>query len=207
MEFDLLHDNGDDDNDDLGGNNEDGNDGDDGYKFVGKGCQVDNDDESYHDDGKDSESGLEPSEVVVDADQDLDDDEDSVTSGQQRENETQRRDEDRREVLTSTGHTARAIQPIPVVGTPTAVDSSLLNLDGLIHVCGMSRSETPKCRQRFVTQQVNTFVKATLFWKVKFIHSNTSFQRAMKLVMDHKDVPPQHRLNFQRIYDTVLNQH
>jgi hypothetical protein len=28
----------------------------------------------------------------------------------------------------------------------------------------------------------------------------------MKLVMDHKDVPPQHRLNFQRIYNTVLNE-
>ena len=36
--------------------------------------------------------------MVVDADQDLDDDEDLVTSGQQRENETQRRDGDRREV-------------------------------------------------------------------------------------------------------------
>jgi hypothetical protein len=28
----------------------------------------------------------------------------------------------------------------------------------------------------------------------------------MKLVLDHRDVPPQHRLNFQRIYDTVLNE-
>ena len=68
------------------------------------------------------------------------------------------------------------------------------------------RSESLKCRQRFETQQVNTFVKATLFWKAEFINSNTRFQRAMKLVMDHKDVPPQHRLNFQRIYNTVLNE-
>ena len=107
---------------------------------------------------------------------------------------------------TSAGHTARAIQPIPVVGTPTAVDSPLMNLDGLIHVRGMSRSESLKCQQRFVTQQVNTFVKATLFRKVKFINGNTSSQRAMKLVMDHEDVLPQHRLNFQRIYNNVLNE-
>ena len=94
-----------------------------------------------------------------------------------------------------------------LVRTPaTAVDSSLVNLDGLNHLRGMSRSESLKCRQRFMTQRVNTFVKATLFQKVKFINSDTSFQRAMKLVMDHEDVPPQHRLNFQRIYDSVLNE-
>jgi hypothetical protein len=63
---------------------------------------------------------------MVDPDHDLDDDDDSVTSGQQRENETQRRDGYRWEVSTSTGHTGRMIQPIPVVGTPTAIDSSLL---------------------------------------------------------------------------------
>ncbi len=152
MEFDLLDDDGGDDNDDndVGGNNEDGNDNDDSDKIVGNGGHVDddNDDENYHDDGKDLESDSEHhSEVVIDADQDLDDDEDSVTSGQQREKETQRRDGDRREVSTSTGHTARAIQPIPVVETPTAVDSSLLILDGLIHVHGMSRSEPLKLSQ------------------------------------------------------------
>ena len=75
-----------------------------------------------------------------------------------------------------------------------------------MHVRGMSGSESPKYRERFVTQQVKTSVKATLFRMVKFINSNTSFQRAMKLVMDHKDVPPQHHINFQRIYDTVLNE-
>ena len=86
---------------------------DDGDKMIGKGGQVDDDDDDkrYHDYGKDSKSYSEHSEVVVDADQDLDDDEDSVTSGQQqRENELQRRDGDRQEVLTSTGNTARAIQ-------------------------------------------------------------------------------------------------
>ena len=194
-------------NKEAGGNNKDGNDGNDRDKIVGKGGQVDddNDEESYHDNGEDSESDSEHSEVVVDADHDLDD-EDSVSSGHQRENETQRRDGDRREVLTSTDHTARMIQLISVVGTPTAVDSSLLNLDELIHLRGMLRSESPKFQQRFVTQQVDTFVKATLFRKVKVINSNTSFQRAMKLVMDHEDVPPQHCLNFQRIYDTLLNE-
>jgi hypothetical protein len=93
VEFDLLDDSGDnddDDDDDVGGSNEDGKDGDDGDKTAGKGGQVDDydDDESYHDDGKDLESDLEHSEVVVEADQDLDDDEDSATSGQKRENET-----------------------------------------------------------------------------------------------------------------------
>jgi hypothetical protein len=28
----------------------------------------------------------------------------------------------------------------------------------------------------------------------------------MKLVMDHEDLPPQHRLDFQIIYDTILNE-
>jgi hypothetical protein len=97
VEFDLLDDNGDgddDDDDNVGGNNNHGKDGDDGDKIVGKGGQVDDDDddESYHDDGEDSELDSEHSEVVVNADHDLDDDEDLVTSGKQRKNETQRRD-------------------------------------------------------------------------------------------------------------------
>ncbi|KAI2492752.1 hypothetical protein MHU86_21795 [Fragilaria crotonensis] len=208
--YDNGNDNGnddDDDDDDVGGKN-DGNDDHDGVKIVGKRKvdDDDDDDESYHDDGEDMDLD-EPLEGVVDDDLDSDDDQDSVsTSGQHGENEMQRRDGERRGVSTSTGHTASAVQPIPVVRTPTPADSSLLNIDGLLHIRGMSRSESLKCRQKFVTQRVNTFVKATLFRKIKFINTDNSFQRAMKLVMDHEDVPPQHRLNFQRTYESVFNE-
>ena len=110
-------------------------------------------------------------------------------------------------IPTSTGHTASAVQPIAVVRTPpTAAVSSLLNLDGLIHIRGMSRTESMKCRQKFVTQRINTFVKAELFRRIKFIRSDETFINAMQLVMDHEDVPPQHRLNFQRTYETVFHE-
>ena len=81
---------------------------------------------------------------MVDPDHDLDDDDDSVTSGQQRENETQRRDGYRWEVSTSTGHTACAVQPIVVVRTPNTLASSLLEPDEMIQICGMVRLESLK---------------------------------------------------------------
>jgi hypothetical protein len=54
----------------------------------------------------------------------------------------------------------------------------------MIHIRGMSRSESLKNRQKFVTQRVATFVKSELFRKIKFINSNATFQKAFKLVMD-----------------------
>jgi hypothetical protein len=129
---------GDDDVDD--GSNVDGNDG-----------KVDDDDadNSYDDEGEDvdtspSESGDEfPNADIEEAV--VDNDQDSVTSNQQRlEGDMQGRDGDRREVLTSTGHTASAVQPIAVVRTPNALALSLQEPDGMIHIRGMSRSELLK---------------------------------------------------------------
>ena len=191
---------GDDDVDD--GSNVDGNDG-----------KVDDDDadDSYDDEGKDvdtspSESGDEfPNADIEEAV--VDNDQDSVTSNQQRlEGDMHGRDGDRREVSTSTGHTARAVQPIAVVRTPNALALSLREPDGMIHIRGMSRSESLKNRQKFVTQRVTTFVKSELFRKIKFINSDASFQKAFKLVMDHEDVSPRHRVNFQMTYETVFNE-
>ena len=84
----------------------------------------------------------------------VDNDHDSVTSNQQRlEGDMRGRDGDRREVSTSTGHTASAVQPIAVVvRTPNALALSLQKPDGMIHIRGMSRSESLKNRQKFVTQ-------------------------------------------------------
>ena len=106
------------------------------------------------------------------------DDHESGSSFSLRIHETQRREGDGRGVATSTGHTASAVRPIPVVRTPpTAAASSLLNLDGLIHVRGMSRTESMKCRQKFVTQRISTFVKAELFRRIKFIRSGKYFRQ------------------------------
>jgi hypothetical protein len=191
---------GDDDVDD--GSNVDGNDG-----------KVDDDDadDSYDDEGEDvdtspSESGDEfPNADIEEAV--VDNDQDSVTSNQQRlEGDMHGRDGDRREVSTSTGHTASAVQPIAVVRTPNALALSLREPDGMIHIRGMSRSESLKNRQKFVTQRVTTFVKSELFRKIKFINSDASFQKAFKLVMDHEDVSPRHRVNFQMTYETVFNE-
>ena len=191
---------GDDDVDD--GSNVDGNDG-----------KVDDDDadDSYDDEGEDvdtspSESGDEfPNADIEEAV--VDNDQDSVTSNQQRlEGDMHGRDGDRREVSTSTGHTASAVQPIAVVRTPNALALSLQEPDGMIHIRGMSRSESLKNRQKFVTQRVTTFVKSELFRKIKFINSDASFQKAFKLVMDHEDVSPRHRVNFQMTYETVFNE-
>jgi hypothetical protein len=228
VEFDLLDDDDHDDygdDDDVGGNDDDGDDDDDagnyeidedhaGNYIVGK-AKVDDDenedDTSYHHNDEDSDSDSEPSMppdsdnemeyAVVENDQDLD------PSGRRRIYETNRRDGDRRGVSTSTGHTAAtAVQPIPVVRTPTAAVPTLLDMDELIHVRGMSRSESLKCRQKFMIQRLNTFVKTDLFRKIKFINSDTSLQKAMKMEMNHEDVPPQHHLNFQRIYESAFNE-
>ncbi len=161
----YLDDFNDDDNVDDGnvdGNIVGGNDEvDDGINVDGNDGKVDDDnaDNSYDDEGKDgatspSESGdkipnADIEEAVVDNDQD------SVTSSQHRfEAEVHGRDGDRREVSSSTGHTASAVQLIAVVRTPIALASSLLEPDGMIHIRIMSRSESLKNRQKFVTQQV-----------------------------------------------------
>ncbi len=154
-------------------------------------------DDSYDDEGKDgaaspSESGDEiPNADVEEAV--VDNDQDSVTSSQQRfEADVHGRDGDRREVSTSTGHTASAVQPIAVVRTPNALASFLLEPDGMIHIRGMLRLESLKNQQKFVTQRVTTFVKSELFQRIKFINSDASFQKALTLVMDHDDVSPRH---------------
>ena len=108
---------------------------------------------------------------------------------------------------TTTSHTATmSVQPIPVVRTQTAACPIPPDMDERIHFRGMSRSESLKCRQKFVTQRLNTFVKTDLFRKIKFVNSNTGLKKAMKLLMDHEDVQPQHCLNFQRIYETAFSE-
>jgi hypothetical protein len=70
----------------------------------------------------------------------------------------------------------------------------------------MSRLESLKNRQKFVTQCVTALVKSELFRKIKFINSDASFQKAFKLVMDHEDVSPRHHVNLQMTYKTVFNE-
>jgi hypothetical protein len=196
---------GDDDVDN--GSNVDGNDID-----RNDGKVDDNDaDDSYDDEGEDGDtSPLESGDEIPNADIEeavVDNDQDSVTSNQQRfEGDMHRRDKDMREVSTSTSHTASAVQPIAVVRTPNALASSLQEPDEMICIRGMSRLESLKNRQKFVTQRVTTCVKSELFRKIKFMNSNASFQKAFKLVMDHEDVSPWHRVDFQMTYETVFNE-
>jgi hypothetical protein len=232
VDFDLLDDEDHDDDDDGVGGKDDGGIDDDNpttnneidedvngnyNPIVGK-AKVDNDenkdDPSYHDDDEDSSStsGSEPSMPPADFDTETEDapvenGKDTGGSGRQRIYEKKRRDGDRRGVSTTSSHTAAmSVQPIQVVRTQTAAATIPPGMDRLIHIRGMSRSESLKCRQKFVTQRLNTFVKTDLFRKIKFVNSDTGLQRAMKKVMDHEDVQPQHRLNFQRIYETAFSE-
>ncbi len=50
------------------------------------------------------------------------------------------------------------------------------------------------------------FGKLDIFRKIKFINSDANFQKAIKLVMDHKNVPEEQRGRFQMLYESVFNE-
>jgi hypothetical protein len=188
VKFDLLDDDDhDDDNNDVGGNDDDGDNDDDTTNdeidedINGNYYIVNKDDPTYHHDDEESksDSDSEPSMPPADFDTEAEDTlvengKDLETSGRQGNYKNNSRDGDRRGMSTTTSHTATmSVQPIPVVRTQIAAAPISPDMDELIHIHGMSRSESLKCRQKFVTQRLNTFVKTDLFRKIKFVNSDT----------------------------------
>ncbi len=129
------------------------------------------------------------------------DDQDSSTSSNNYKMPSGGRDE-------SVGYTASAIQTVATVSrAPTSAASSNLGLDGkTLHICGMSRSQSIKNRQKHVTDRVRIFVKSDIFRRIKLINSDASFQKAINLVMDHENVPEEQRGRFQMLYESVFNE-
>ena len=170
---------------------------------------VDDDEEyetSYHtadhsssDDDDDILVDNENEEAVVDCDR-----EDLSTSS----NEEYERPRGRRDNECTTGHTASKIPTVAIVAkAPTSAAASTLGLDGeTLHIRGMSRSQSILNRQKHVTDRVRVFVKSDIFRKIKFINSDASFQQAIRLVMDHENVPEQQRGHFQMLYESVFNE-
>ena len=164
VDCDLLDDEDHDDdvNDDNPTNNEIDEDvlnGNDSIVGEAKDNDENKDDPSYHDDDEDSSSNSdsEPSMPPADFDTETKDapvenGKDTDSSGRQRIYKKKRRDGDRRGVSTNSSHTATmSVQPITVVRTQTAATIPP-GMDKLVRIRGMSRSESLKCRQKFVTQ-------------------------------------------------------
>jgi hypothetical protein len=117
--------------------------------------------------------------------------------------------------LTRTGHTASAaVQPTgrnAGVGVTNLLNltterSSILNLDAVIQICGMSITESLKNQQPHVAEQVRAFVKAKLFLKIKFVnYGDAMFQKAINCVMDQENVAHHKCGSFQMVYESTLN--
>jgi hypothetical protein len=162
-----------------------------------------------HDSGV-HESSSEEEEVAVE-------DDESESSSQERradaifERSCREIHDNREEVSTSAGHKTGAVllsrHSTEVVQAPTNEASSLLlQLDGPIRIRGMSRTESMRNRQKHVAERVRTFVKTDVFRRIKFINSDTMFEQAIKLVMDHENIPEQQRDQFQMLYESVFNE-
>jgi hypothetical protein len=111
---------------------------------------------------------------------------------------------------TRTGHTAGAAVR-PANRNVGVVESSLsnqerregasimLDLDRVIPIRGMSKSESLRIQQKHVANRIRVFVKTDIFRQIKFIKSNAMFQKAITLVMDHENVPHNRRRQYQSI--------
>jgi hypothetical protein len=76
----------------------------------------------------------------------------------------------------------------------------------MIQVRGMSKTESMRNRQKHVGERVRTFVKCSIFRRIKFINSDMMFQKAFKLVIEQEAVPHHQRGQFQMLYESVFNE-
>jgi hypothetical protein len=70
----------------------------------------------------------------------------------------------------------------------------------------MSKTESMRNRQKHVGERVRTFVKCSIFRRIKFINSDMMFQKAFKLVIEQEAVPHHQRGQFQMLYESVFNE-
>ena len=83
--------------------------------------------------------------------------------------------------------------------------SVMLDLDRVIPIRGMSKSESLRVQQKHVADRIRVFVKTDIFRQIKFINSDAMFQKAITLVMDHENVPHNRRGQYQSIYESTFN--
>ena len=156
-----------------------------------------------HDDDSNDHHDEDP-QAVVDHD-----DQDSVSNSSNRSNAN---GFDRNEMAqTNIGAIAASppasdLRPIMVSGVQTTGQSLMPEIDQIMHVRGLSRSQSLKNQQKHVAERVRAYVKSVIFRKIKFVNSDAMFQKAIKLVMDHEDVPEHQRVRFQMLYDSVFNE-
>ncbi len=83
--------------------------------------------------------------------------------------------------------------------------SVMLDLDRVIPIRGMSKSETLRVQQKHVADRIRVFVKTDIFRQIKFINSDAIFQKAITLVMDHENVPQNWLGQYQSINESTFN--
>jgi hypothetical protein len=159
---------------------------------------------NHHDDDSNDHRDEEP-QAVVDHD-----DQDSVSNESNRSNANEF---DRNEMAAqrnigaiATSPPASDLQPIMVSGVQTTGQARMPDIDEMMHVRGLSRSQSLKNQQKHVAERVRAYVKSVIFRKIKFVNSDAMFNKAIELVMDHEDVPERQRVRFQMLYDSVFNE-
>jgi hypothetical protein len=158
---------------------------------------------NHHDDDSNDHRDEEP-QAVVDHD-----DQDSVSNESNRSNanEFDRNEMAQRNIgAIATSPPASDLQPIMVSGVQTTGQARMPDIDEMMHVRGLSRSQSLKNQQKHVAERVRAYVKSVIFRKIKFVNSDAMFNKAIELVMDHEDVPERQRVRFQMLYDSVFNE-
>ena len=70
-------------------------------------------------------------------------------------------------------------------------------------ICPLSKTEGQKNKQWHIAERVRAFVVNHMFLKIKFIRNDAMVHEAMKMVMDHEQVPQEQRHAFQTV---ILNE-
>ena len=90
-----------------------------------------------------------------------------------------------------------------VVGTKTNGESVHGINTGIPLIRPMSKTEGQRNQQRHLAEQVRAFVVKHMFCKIKFIRNDA--HEAMKMVLDHEQVPQEQHYAFQTAYTYAFN--
>ena len=95
----------------------------------------------------------------------------------------------------------RSPQQNKVAGTKTNGESVHGINTGITLIHPMSNTEGgQRNQQRHIVERVRAFVVNHIFCRIKFIRNDAMVHEAMKMVMDHEQVPQEQRYAFQTVY-------